>query len=400
MDPIMNPFSPGAGCPPPALVGRDSVLEQARILLGRVIRKRAAKSMLLTGLRGVGKTVLLSKMEELARKEGYKTIKFEVQEDKSLVGLLVPQLKSLLYELDTAAGTSAAVRRALSALRNFVKVIKVHVNLGEIGIGVEAIPGLADSGDMDADLPALFQTAAEAARARETGIALLMDEMQLLSPAELNALILAMHQLQQTQAPMVLIGAGLPTLPRLAGEAKSYAERLFSYPIIDQLNREESFQALESPVFQEGVDFEPEAMAVIYERTKGYPYFLQEWGAQAWNLATHNAITLANVIQAEPYVTQNLDDDFFRVRYDRLTESEKKFMRAMAELGSDECRIGDVAELLGVKNTALSLTRANLIRKGMIYSPRHGIIDYSVPLFGDFMRRAMPQLPPGRKKTS
>ena len=199
---------------------------------------------------------------------------------------------------------------------------------------------------------------------------------------------------------MVLIGAGLPTLPRLAGEAKSYAERLFSYPIIDQLNREESFQALESPVFQEGVDFEPEAMAVIYERTKGYPYFLQEWGAQAWNLATHNAITLANVIQAEPYVTQNLDDDFFRVRYDRLTESEKKFMRAMAELGSDECRIGDVAELLGVKNTALSLTRANLIRKGMIYSPRHGIIDYSVPLFGDFMRRAMPQLPPGRKKTS
>ena len=199
MDPIMNPFSPGAGCPPPALVGRDSVLEQARILLGRVIRKRAAKSMLLTGLRGVGKTVLLSKMEELARKEGYKTIKFEVQEDKSLVGLLVPQLKSLLYELDTAAGTSAAVRRALSALRNFVKVIKVHVNLGEIGIGVEAIPGLADSGDMDADLPALFQTAAEAARARETGIALLMDEMQLLSPAELNALILAMHQLQQTR---------------------------------------------------------------------------------------------------------------------------------------------------------------------------------------------------------
>lgn len=393
MDPIMNPFSPGAGCPPPALVGRDNVLEQARILFGRVIRKRAAKSMLLTGLRGVGKTVLLSKMEELARREGYKTIKFEVQEDKSLVGLLVPQLKSLLYELDTAAGTNAAVRRALSALRNFIKVIKVHVNLGEVGIGVEAIPGLADSGDMDADLPALFQSVAEAARARDTGIALLMDEMQLLSPSELNALILAMHQLQQTQAPMVLIGAGLPTLPRLAGEAKSYAERLFSYPIIDQLNREESFLALESPVFQEGVDFEPGAMAVIYERTKGYPYFLQEWGAQTWNLATGNKITLANVIQAEPYVTRNLDDDFFRVRYDRLTDGEKRFMRAMAESGGEECRMGDIAQLLGVKNTALSLTRANLIRKGMIYSPRHGIIDYSVPLFGDFMRRVMPELP-------
>lgn len=393
MDPIMNPFSPGAGCPPPALVGRDNVLEQARVLFGRVIRKRAAKSMLLTGLRGVGKTVLLSKMEELARREGYKTIKFEVQEDKSLVGLLVPQLKSLLYELDIAAGTNAVVRRALSALRNFIKVIKVHVNLGEVGIGVEAIPGLADSGDMDADLPVLFQSAAEAARTRDTGIALLMDEMQLLSPSELNALILSMHQLQQAQAPMVLIGAGLPTLPRLAGEAKSYAERLFSYPIIDQLNREESFLALESPVFQEGADFEPEAMAVIYERTKGYPYFLQEWGAQTWNLATGNKITLANVIQAEPYVTRNLDEDFFRVRYDRLTDGEKRFMRAMAESEGDECRMGDIAQLLGVKNTALSLTRANLIKKGMIYSPRHGVIDYSMPLFGDFMRRVMPELP-------
>lgn len=309
------------------------------------------------------------------------------------MGLLVPQLKSLLYELDIAAGTNAVVRRALSALRNFIKVIKVHVNLGEVGIGVEAIPGLADSGDMDADLPVLFQSAAEAARTRDTGIALLMDEMQLLSPSELNALILSMHQLQQAQAPMVLIGAGLPTLPRLAGEAKSYAERLFSYPIIDQLNREESFLALESPVFQEGADFEPEAMAVIYERTKGYPYFLQEWGAQTWNLATGNKITLANVIQAEPYVTRNLDEDFFRVRYDRLTDGEKRFMRAMAESEGDECRMGDIAQLLGVKNTALSLTRANLIKKGMIYSPRHGVIDYSVPLFGDFMRRVMPELP-------
>ncbi len=398
MDPIMNPFSPGAGCPPPALVGRDNVLEQARILLGRVLRKRSAKSMLLTGLRGVGKTVLLSKMEEMARKEGYKTIKFAVQEDKSLASLLIPQLKTLLYELDTAAGVNAAVRRALSALRNFIKVIKVQVNLGEIGIGVEAIPGLADSGDMDADLPALFQTAAEAAKARNTGIALLMDEVQLLSPEELNALILSMHQLQQTQAPMVLIGAGLPTLPRLAGEAKSYAERLFSYPIIDQLSREESYQALESPVFREGADFAPEAMAVIYERTKGYPYFLQEWGAQAWNRASGNKITLGNVIEAESYVTQNLDDDFFRVRFDRLTDGEKRFMRAMAELDDSGCQVGNVAQLLGVKNTAISLTRSNLIRKGMIYSPRHGVIDYSVPLFGDFLRRAIPEFTPTQKK--
>ena len=399
MDPIMNPFSPGAGCPPPALVGRDNVLEQARVLLGRVLRKRSAKSMLLTGLRGVGKTVLLSKMEEMARKEGYKTIKFEVQEDKSLAGLLIPQLKTLLYELNSTGGANVVVRRALSALKNFIKVIKVQVNLGEIGIGVEAIPGLADSGDMDADLPTLFQTAAEAARERNSGIALLMDEVQLLSQGELNALILAMHQLQQSQAPMVLIGAGLPTLPRLAGEAKSYAERLFSYPIIDQLSRDESFQALESPVFQEGADFAPEAMAVIYERTKGYPYFLQEWGAQAWNLAADNRITLGDIIKAEPFVVRNLDDDFFRVRFDRLTDGEKRFMRAMAELDDSGCQVGNVAQLLGVKNTAISLTRSNLIRKGMIYSPRHGVIDYSVPLFGDFLRRAIPEFTPVIKKS-
>ena len=399
MDPIMNPFSPGAGCPPPALVGRDNVLEQVRVLLGRVLRKRSAKSMLLTGLRGVGKTVLLSKMEEMARKEGYKTIKFEVQEDKSLAGLLIPQLKTLLYELHSAGGANAVVRRALSALKNFIKVIKVQVNLGEIGIGVEAIPGLSDSGDMDADLPALFQATAEAARERNTGIALLMDEVQLLRQEELNALILVMHQLQQSQAPMVLIGAGLPTLPRLAGEAKSYAERLFSYPIIDQLSRDESFQALESPVFQEGVDFEPEAMAVIYERTKGYPYFLQEWGAQAWNQAAANKITLGDIIKAEPLVVRNLDEDFFRVRFDRLTDGEKRFMRAMAELDDSGCQVGNVAQLLGVKNTAVSLTRSNLIRKGMIYSSRHGVIDYSVPFFGDFLRRAIPEFTPGIRKS-
>ena len=313
--------------------------------------------------------------------------------------MLIPQLKTLLYELHSAGGANAVVRRALSALKNFIKVIKVQVNLGEIGIGVEAIPGLSDSGDMDSDLPTLFQAAAEAARERNTGIALLMDEVQLLRQEELNALILAMHQLQQSQAPMVLIGAGLPTLPRLAGEAKSYAERLFSYPIIDQLSRDESFQALESPVFQEGVDFEPEAMAVIYERTKGYPYFLQEWGAQAWNQAAANKITLGDIIKAEPIVVRNLDEDFFRVRFDRLTDGEKRFMRAMAELDDSGCQVGNVAQLLGVKNTAVSLTRSNLIRKGMIYSSRHGVIDYSVPLFGDFLRRAIPEFTSGIRKS-
>lgn len=388
MDPIMNPFSPGAGCPPPALVGRNDVLEQARVLLARSLRGRAAQSMLMTGLRGVGKTVLLNRIEQMAKKEGYQVIKLEIRESRTLADSLALPLRQLLYELDALAGTHAAVRRALSALRNFIRSIRV--NIGDIGIGVETIPGLADSGDLGMDMPALFLAAAEAAAARGTGIALLIDEIQLLEEEELHALIYAMHQLQQKLAPLVLVAAGLPTLPRLAGEAKSYAERLFSYPVIDRLSREDSFQALESPVFNEGAEIEQEAVQFIYERTAGYPYFLQEWGAQVWNLALDSRLTLRDARRAEPLVVANLDRDFFRVRYDRLTDGEKRFVRAMAELGADECRSADIARVLGVRPTSITLMRSNLIRKGMIYSMRHGYLNFSVPLFGDFLRRRDP----------
>lgn len=388
MDPIMNPFSPGAGCPPPALVGRDAVLEQARVLLARSLRGRAAQSMLMTGLRGVGKTVLLNRMASLAQKEGYHVIKLEIREGKSLADLLALPLRNLLYELDVMEGAHAAVRRALSALRNFIRTIRI--NIGDIGIGVEMTPGLADSGDLEMDLPTLLQLSAEAAGARGTGIALLVDEIQLLEAAELGAVVYAMHQLQQELSPLVLIAAGLPTLPRLVGQAKSYAERLFSYPVIDRLGKEDSWQALESPLFNEGATIEQAALQFIYEKTTGYPYFLQEWGAQVWNVASHQELTLQDALRAESLVMDNLDREFFRVRFDRLTDGEKRFMRAMSELGDDECRSADIAEILGVKPTSLTLTRANLIRKGMIYSMRHGYLRYSVPLFGCFLRRIMP----------
>ena len=387
MDPIMNPFSPGAGCPPPALVGRNAVLEQARVLLARSLRGRAAQSMMMTGLRGVGKTVLLNRMASLAQKEGYHVIKLEVREGKSLADLLALPLRNLLYELDVMEGTHAAVRRALSALRNFIRTIRV--NIGDIGIGVEMTPGLADSGDLEMDLPTVLQLSAEAAGARGVGIALLVDEIQLLEAEEMSALIYAMHQLQQELSPLVLMAAGLPTLPRLVGQAKSYAERLFSYPVIDRLGKEDSWQALESPIFNEGATIEQAALQFIYEKTTGYPYFLQEWGAQVWNVASLPELTLQDALRAESLVIDNLDREFFRVRFDRLTGGEKRFMRAMAELGDDECRSVDIAGILGVKPTSLTLTRANLIRKGMIYRVRHGYLRCSVPLFGGFLRRIM-----------
>ncbi len=374
------------------MIGRDEVMENARILLGRTLLCRHEKSMMLTGLRGVGKTVLLNKIERMAMEQGYKTILFEVQEGQSLAQVLATALRNILYELNLLAGAGDKVRRGLMVLRNFIGAVKL--NYGDFGIDLEPLPGMADTGNMEIDLPELFLAVAEAARERNTGVALLVDEVQLLSLNELSALILAMHKLQQKQAPFVLIGAGLPTLPRLAGEAKSYAERLFSYPIIGQLSREDAARALSEPVEQEGAYFEQEALDMIYEHTLGYPYFLQEWGYQVWNQAAGALLTRQDVLAASDMVIRRLDQNFFRVRYDRLTESEKRFMRAMAELEAGEYRCSEIAPLLGMKPTALTPTRANLIRKGMIYSPRHGVIDYSVPLFGEFLRRALPQLSP------
>lgn len=391
MDRIKNPFSPGAGWPPPALIGRDEVMENARVLLGRTLLQRHEKSMMLTGLRGVGKTVLLNRIERMAMEQGYKTIIFEVQDGQSLAQVLATALRNILYELNLIAGAGDKVRRGLMILRNFIGAVKL--SYGDFGIDLEPLPGMADTGNMEIDLPELFLAVAEAARERNTGVALFVDEVQLLAPKELSALILAMHKLQQKQAPFVLIGAGLPTLPRLAGEAKSYAERLFSYPVIGQLSREESARALSDPVEREGVVFEQEALELIYQHTLGYPYFLQEWGYQVWNQAQGSVLTEQDVHASSELVIRRLDENFFRVRYDRLTESEKRFMRAMAELNCTEFRCAEIAPLLGMKPTAITPTRANLIRKGMIHSPRHGIIDYSVPLFGEFLRRVMPQLP-------
>ncbi len=390
MDPIANPFSPGAGAPPPELVGRDPVLEEARILLGRIKQRLPEKSMLLTGLRGVGKTVLLNEIERMAEKDGYRTIFIESHENKSLGPLLAPHLWKLLFDLDRVSGMGNKVKRALSVLRSFIGAIKITVNDVTIGLDIDPERGTADSGDLEIDLPNLFIAIGEAAEDRKMAVAIFIDEIQYLSQKELGALIMAMHKMQQRRLPLLLLGAGLPILPALAGNSKSYAERLFSFPDISALSELDAARALEDPALTRGVIFEPLALKEIFNLTKGYPYFLQEWGYQAWNHAKGSPITLQTVQSATDLVVKRLDKNFFRVRFDRLTPSEKNFLRGMAQLGPGPHKMGDISAVLHTKTTSLGTVRSKLVKKGMIYSPTHGEIAFTVPLFDAFIIRSMP----------
>jgi len=396
MDKIGNPFSPGAGAPPPELAGRDGILEQARVLLGRVRARRPEKSLLLTGLRGVGKTVLLNEIERLARDGGYRTILVEAHEGKPLAVLLAPHLRRLLFELDRLAGVGHKARRGLAVLKSFVGAIRIKVGEIDIGVDIEPEPGAADSGDLEVDLPNLFTAVAEAAEERGSAVAILIDEIQYLDTSELSALIMAMHKMQQRQLPLVLIGAGLPILPGLAGESKSYAERLFSFPDVGPLAEPDAAKALREPIEEAGELIEPAALQEIYRMTKGYPYFLQEWGYQAWNHATVSPISIQVIRETTDVVTKRLDENFFRVRFDRLTPRERQYLRAMAELGPGPYRTGDIADNLHAKITTLGPVRASLIKKGMVYSPSHGEMAFTVPLFDEFIRRAMPEFEPLR----
>lgn len=394
MDPIKNPFSPGAGAPPPELVGRDTVLEQARVLLGRLALGRPEKSLILTGLRGVGRTVLLNEIERNANHAGHRTVIVEAHEGQHIGELLAPQLRHLLYDLDRIKGAGDKARRALAVLRSFISGIKVKVGELDLGLDIEPERGSADSGDLHTDLTNLFVAVAEAAQERKLVVVLLLDEIQYLDEEGFGALIRAMHRIQQRQLPLALVGAGLPVVPGLAGDSKSYAERLFSFPVIGPLSRGDAHRALREPTEDAGVKFLTDALDEVYRQTEGYPYFLQEWGYQAWNSAETSPITLATVTGASPVVMARLDENFFRVRFERLTHAEKRSLRAMAELGSGPYKVSDVAEKLGYKSTSsLSPIRKTLIMKGMVYSPSYGELAFTVPLFDLFMKRAIPEFP-------
>ncbi len=386
MDELENPFRPGAGTPPPALVGRDALIEQFRVTVGRAVRGRPGKSLMPIGLRGVGKTVLLNRFEEVAEAEGLRFGYVEAPDDGGFVRLLAARLRSILMELERTGAASRAVRRALGALRSFTLGLP---DGSSISIAADAIVGVADSGELSDDLTDVLVAAGRAAADRDTGVVLAIDEVQYLAADELSALITAIHRTLQLDLPVVLVGAGLPQLPALTGDAKSYAERLFSFPRIGSLEPAEARAVLELPVREQRVRFRHDALDRLLELTQGYPYFLQEWGYEVWNVAPRTPITLADVDRATPLVRQRLDDNFFLVRVDRLTPAEREYLRAMAKLGPGPHRSGDIARELGARVESVGPRRARLIQKGMIYSPGHGDTAFTVPLFDDFLRRAL-----------
>jgi AAA ATPase domain len=392
MDPIKNPFAPGAGSPPPELSGRDELLERARIALIRLKQGRHAKSLILLGLRGVGKTVLLNRIKLIAENEEFLSASIESTENKRLPLLLIPQLRRILFALDGGQQVNAAVKRALGVLRSFIGSVKLKVDDLEFGLDVNAQKGEADSGDLEADLAALFVATGEAAKTKGKAVLLLIDEIQYLNEEDLSALIIAIHQISQRQLPLVLIGAGLPQLAGLAGNSKSYAERLFDFTNVGPLTEADSGKAIREPIEREGAYIENAALLQVIQITRGYPYFLQAWGYEAWNNTVNSPIKSEDIETATPLVIRKLDESFFRVRLDRLTPTEKRYLRAMAELGAGPHRSGDIAQLLNRGVQQVAPLRNGLIKKGMIYSPAHGDTMFTVPLFDEFLKRAMADL--------
>jgi len=391
MDPIRNPYAPGAGTQPPELAGRDEIRENVRIAIERIRIGRASKSVLMVGLRGVGKTVLLDRMRLDAEAAGHHTLRAEAPEDRSLPALLAPQLRTALIKLSLVESARDLSRRALRALAGFAGALKVKYEDIEVGMDFEPEPGLADNGDLESDLQDLLEAVGLAAKAANTSLVMFVDEMQYVEENQLASLITALHRTSQRGLPVTLVGAGLPQLPGLMGKAKSYAERLFDFPFIGPLSPAEASKALVNPATEEGVVFEANAVNLVYEKTQGYPYFLQEWGKHAWDCADQSPITWEDCDRATLTATAALDASFFRVRFDRLTPLEKRYIRGMAELGPGPHRSGDIAEMLGRDVQSLAPTRGNLIRKGMIWSPNHGDTAFTVPLFDQFMKRIIPE---------
>jgi len=390
MDPIENPFSPGAGTPPPELAGRQEIQEQVRIAIARIRHARAAKSVLMIGLRGVGKTVLLDQMRRDAEACEVRTVRIEAPEGRSLPALLAPELRLALLGLSRVAASKDLAVRGLRALAGFAG--KLKLSYGDIAVGIDYEPeqGLADNGDLEGDLAALLVQTGLAAQAAGTALAMFIDELQYVPEKQLAALISALHRCAQESVPVMLIGAGLPNLPGRMGDAKSYAERLFDFPMIGPLSEEDATRAIVVPCQHKNIQFTPQAVKRLLAATHGYPYFLQEWGKHTWNIADKSPITLDDVIAASTLAITKLDESFFRVRFDRLTPKEKTYLRAMADLGPGPHRSGDIAERLGRSVQSQGPLRASLIGKGMIWSPTHGDTTFTVPLFDEFMKRIMP----------
>lgn len=390
MDAIGNPFSPGAGTRPPELAGRGPLIKSVNIALQRARAGRHSKSVLMVGLRGVGKTVLLDKMRDDAEAVGIHTLRAEAPEDRSLPSLLAPEIRQCLLRLSRSEKAKSLAQRALRALAGFVGALKFKYEDIEVGLDFEPEPGLADNGNLEYDLQALLETAGDTAKSAGTALVLFVDELQYVAEDELAALITALHRVSQRSLPVMLVGAGLPHLKGRMGKAKSYAERLFDFPQIGPLAPDDARQALQIPIEKEGAEIEDAALDRIIELTEGYPYFIQEWGSHSWDAAEESPIRLEDVELATTTAVAALDESFFRVRFDRLTPAERRYLRAMAELGPGPHRSGDIADELERQVTSLAPLRSKLINKGMIWSPGHGDTAFTVPLFDQFMKRIMP----------
>jgi hypothetical protein len=390
MDPIKNPYAPGAGSPPPELAGRDKLREDVSVAIARIRAGRSAKSVILVGLRGVGKTVLLDRLKLDADAKGVFTVRAETPEKRSLPAVLAPQLRQLLLRLSREEKAKDLAMRGLRALAGFAKALKFKYDDIEVGFDIDPEAGLADNGDLEGDLTVVLEQLGHAAKKADTAAVLFLDELQYLQEDHFGALIAALHRCAQKQLPLTMVGAGLPQLLALAGNAKSYAERLFDFPFIGALADRDAREALIKPANAEQVNLDEDAVEEILRLTHGYPYFLQEWGKHSWDVATGSPITRNDVTVATTTAIAALDESFFRMRFDRTAPKEKDYLRAMAELGPGPHRSGDIAQELHKAVSTVAPLRQSLIAKGMIWSPAHGDTAFTVPLFDEFMKRIMP----------
>ena len=393
MDPRRNPYTPNAGARPPALVGRDEQIEAFDVLLHRLALGRPQQSMIITGLRGVGKTVLLGAFRDTAIERGWVTVEAEVSKNSDFADRMARYARRALLELSRSERWRERGKAAAAVVKSFTLTFNPDGSLAA-GLDTDPARGRADSGDLADDMTDLLVALGEAAEETGAGVVFLFDEVQYLSVAEFEALIAGMHKTVQRSLPITFVGAGLPQIPRLAGEAKSYSERLFTFPVIGRLHPSEAREALVKPAENEGVTFESAAADAVVAYTEGYPYFIQEYGKVLWDQATGPSVTSADVASARAIVEDRLDESFFRVRAERTTPLELQYMRAMAELGSEPGRAGEVAELLGRTSDQLGPTRASLIEKGLLYTPGHGLAAFTVPQFDRYMKRTYALEPP------
>lgn len=401
MDPVTNPYTPNAGARPDVLVGRDDQLASFDILLKRLARGRAEQSMIITGLRGVGKTVLLGQFREKALAAGWAVVEYEVtkHDERAFRQATALKLRTALLELAPRARWTERFRHAAAALKAFTLTVDPSGQV-RAGLDVDVVDGLADHGDLAMDLTDVLVAVGEAAHSHERGVVLLFDEVQFLAKGQLEALIMALHKTVQRGLPVTMVGAGLPQIAELAGDAKSYAERLFKFPTIGDLSEDDAHRALVEPARMEGVEYERVALDRAYELTGGYPYFVQELGYAVWTVAQESPITRVDVDGAVDLYEAKLDSSFFRVRLDRASDLQRAYLRAMAQLGPEPQKAADVAALLHRDSTQLGPTRAELIDMGLLFTPAHGYAAFTVPHFDRFMLRAVPELvvPPLRPR--